>query len=163
VSYWIDNDDMRIHVVNRSLDPVQDVRVWFSILGFPRMKGVDPKYAAVNFAIFLRGIPPCSEVLFERDNFRWTAKPEKYSVPRHPLVASYEGTRGYRKMINDGNVDSFHLSFVDRDGVAWERNYDAGLKLAEGSVSGLYSGERAMVGTLMDYPPVKPLGNCKDG
>ncbi|MFG3274873.1 hypothetical protein [Streptomyces luteogriseus] len=164
VSYWVDNDETGLHVMNRSLDPVQDVQVWFHIGYLPRMRGVALEDTIVTFAVYLRSLPPCSEVRFERKNFRWTAKvDDQAGVPRGPLAATGRGEPGFRKMLNDDALSFAQLRFVDRDGARWERNSFGNLEMTPRLVTSGHRGEREMAGALLDYPPVKPLGDCKDG
>ncbi|MET9870537.1 hypothetical protein ABZZ16_31125 [Streptomyces sp. NPDC006386] len=178
ISYWKDMDNSRLHVMNRSPDPIQDVVVEFRVGVLPRTAPVPPEATRVQFLVALGSLPPCSEVLFERKNFRWTAKhddSELASAPHAPLTADDRDAPGFRKMTNDGLLSFSMVKFIDRDGAEWVRRSGGELESEPGTRAQTATSvpshaawtspeeDLSMRGELLDYPPVKPLETCKDG
>ncbi|MFF5968250.1 hypothetical protein ACFY64_31910 [Streptomyces collinus] len=163
VSYWVDIDGGRLHLANRSLDPVQEVRLWFTAgsLGVWWQSGSS---RPVRFAVYLRSVPPCSEVLFERKDFRSTSSPRIFeATPRPPLRHDAVINDAYKDVSDVLPLYFDQLEFVDRDGVRWRRDRDADLEEAKDWKPLYQGGKPTFIGVLVKYPPVKPLKNCKDG
>jgi hypothetical protein len=168
VSYWVENDETRLHVMNRSLDPIQNVIVYF-------MAGLwDYGVTPVAYAVALRSIPPCSEVLFERQNLRWRQpkKTERLEA-RGPLVDRPEEISEYHKLTKPRTLRLTNLLFADRDGFRWARSESGRLQTQEplydwdvttqDPLPKILVGESAGEGAIREYPLVKSLESCNDG
>ncbi|MFF8932424.1 hypothetical protein ACF1AO_34760 [Streptomyces longwoodensis] len=160
VSYWLDNDESRIHLVNRSLDPIHEVVVTFS---FGVIISNLPPGRPVIFIIPLNSIPPCSELIFERGDLRWAPAKKGSFGPIWPVAALNSGlAKEFKPLESDGYLSFSAVRFADSDGAKWVRNGLGDLE-TEKRPERYYPLAGSMRGAVQDFPPVKPLENCTDG
>ncbi|WP_326757337.1 hypothetical protein OHB35_53210 [Streptomyces phaeochromogenes] len=91
---WVDGS-LRVHLLNRSPDPVTDVHVTFDGYGKSDVKGAH---------MWGFTIPPCTESIYRAEQLRYT-----YTSKGH--------------VVKEGNVrwQVQSLSFTDSDGKMWKR------------------------------------------
>ncbi|MFB7443092.1 hypothetical protein ACFC01_33135 [Streptomyces mirabilis] len=115
VSLWVDQQrdgENRIHVTNRSPDPVSYVSMEF---GYTSVW--DPNKAQTVWNIDLPSLPPCSDTvivqsqLWHRDRGTSADSPWQHVLDAKPRGA---GWKPFRKDVTAG-----HLMFLDRNGEMW--------------------------------------------
>ncbi|MEV7445649.1 hypothetical protein AB0O22_31700 [Streptomyces sp. NPDC091204] len=127
VSYWVDIQEgakPRLHLMNRSLDPISNVQMGFIVL-----LSFEGDQRPISFAVKMPSVPPCSDMVFTLENMRYDEYhsrdhspilgPPLDKLPTDPGWLSFGKTEGEPQTyppINESEVD-----FNDRDGVRWRR------------------------------------------
>ncbi|MEU4464091.1 hypothetical protein AB0G20_10285 [Streptomyces sp. NPDC024017] len=116
VSYWVavQGDKWRVHVMNRSPDPVTNVAAWVVVphaIQDPPTK-IQP-LAEVRYTLAIGDLAPCSEAVYDKKQFK--------------QVASVTGSNGRRWETAFSSevrprVQAAH--FYDRDGKGWNRRHN---------------------------------------
>ncbi|MFD7232089.1 hypothetical protein [Streptomyces sp. NPDC059881] len=169
VSYWITGgvgDGAQIHVMNRSPDPVEHVRIHFTA-GEPSEyeDGRLPGDKDVVFFVVLPSLPPCTETVIDGKSLRYkegatTQKPGT----AEPLRPDRAGPDVYNDLPGGTYLQLRGLNFVDRDGLPWTR-MDGNLTQENrrpdslgGAWTGVVVGEAKVVGE----PKVRAVEACGD-
>ncbi|QKZ20909.1 hypothetical protein [Streptomyces chartreusis] len=159
ISVWSDrtrDGKVRVHLMNRSPDPVTRVFVAFT------MEEMGDMPSSVDFAVKLDSLPPCSDSIIEQKTLRWATdfRPHaKYpwAPPGLPLLEEDEDWAS----LNYGVPRVAGIAFSDRDGIGWVRQ---GGGLSSGGEATLRLGRelRGVVGRLRSEPLVQPAKACGD-
>ncbi|MET9387612.1 hypothetical protein ABZY09_43040 [Streptomyces sp. NPDC002928] len=124
VSYWTEDPiahAMRLHLMNRSPDPVTGVSVGLYVQKGESGDDLDEEPGYGDLYADLPNMPPCSEMLIKSESLRW-------HVP--------DGTTT-RKLPADARVTIQWMGFVDRDSNEWLRQDGELLPFFENPPSGV--------------------------
>ncbi|WP_406305765.1 hypothetical protein OHA61_30650 [Streptomyces sp. NBC_00885] len=102
VTFWTDESgdgSERLHLKNRSLEPVSDVFMAFYVESVLAVESL----FFVDFSISLPALPPCTEVVISKEQLR--------SV----------GPNGRGPVPSDSSLIGLGVKFYDRDGKGWLR------------------------------------------
>ncbi|MCX4993404.1 hypothetical protein [Streptomyces sp. NBC_00568] len=163
VSQWSGNGDSSLHVMNRSLDPVQDVSVGFQVR-IAEDRHHQPPGGLVVFFVKLRSIPPCSEIIFASDARALHWKPAKDMMAMSatlPETWTDDGT--WRKIASMRGAFFRGMRFTDRNGTKWGRERDGQLIAPDYQFAPSAGDQEPAPGRLSRTPPVKPLKTCEGG
>lgn len=160
VSYWITGrvaGDTQIHVMNRSPDPVDHVRIHFTA-GELKEKGV-------VFFVSLPSLPPCTETVIDGKSLRYKeGESADQSGGTGPLRPDHASPDLYNDLPGGTYVQLRGLNFVDRNGLPWTR-IDGKLTQENrrpdslgGAWTGVVVGEAKVVGE----PKVRAVEACGD-
>ncbi|MEU6649483.1 hypothetical protein ABZ904_08550 [Streptomyces sp. NPDC046900] len=169
VSYWVDhapNGDARLHLMNRSADPVADIRVLFNggvhppvnFAGWPLFP--DP----VLFWLELPSLPPCTDSVIEAASLMYSpevrGEESDSGVPPWMGIAEKGEVKGW-KVPYQGDLVVSLFKFVDRNGESWVRSEgkleNRSLSVVEGTFPSDYQGRVA------SEPFVKAAEGCEGG
>lgn len=148
VSYWVDqapNTERRLHLMNRSPDPVANVWIFFH--------SWTPSSIAVQFIVRRDSLPPCSETLIEGSALEYLPAPERWSGKpgrKDPEWVQFEEAPA---------ITPTALYFTDRDGREWRRRFGT---LTLGESSEREHVFRGLDGRITKVPLVKPVIACGD-
>ncbi|WP_369166478.1 hypothetical protein AB5J49_00685 [Streptomyces sp. R28] len=148
VAYWVDEmpNSMtyhpRLHLMNRSPDPLSYVRMDFAVL----TRGENGHAIEVRYLAELPGLGPCSDVSYGIDMLRYGLKGRLAKVSPSSLF-----------------LLDIRLDFTDRNGVMWQRDrfglrsmldpdYQLGLQRR---------GKRTQFGTVQGEPAVRRVTSCE--
>ncbi|MFD7446397.1 hypothetical protein [Streptomyces sp. NPDC059909] len=169
VSYWITGrvaDGAQIHVMNRSPDPVDHVRIHFT--AGERDQYADgrlPGHKDVVFFVVLPSLPPCTETVIDGKSLRYKeGESADQSGSAEPLRPDHAGPDLYNGLPGGTYLQLRGLNFVDRNGVPWTR-MDGKLTQENrrpdslgGAWTGVVVGEAKVVGE----PKVRAVEACGD-
>ncbi|MGW5178688.1 hypothetical protein ACWERY_30725 [Streptomyces sp. NPDC004082] len=152
VSSWIGEDakGLSVHLMNRTPDPIADVRLEFATVGWPDKKGV-------KWEVSVAGIPPCTDMVIDQDQLGY--------VP-HEIHSQFDPQpsrppAGMRKL--DGGLGAWLqtgiVTFVDRDGKSWTRHSG---RLTPGSAPYTASLNEVGAGIVVGPPTFHSAGECSD-
>jgi hypothetical protein len=165
VSHWTGDGESSLHVMNRSLDPVNEVSLAFharTALG----KNQQPPRGMVTFVIKLGSLPPCSTIAFSEKTvgFRWKrADPNELTV-QHPVLPGLPREEGtWRGLKSLRRLEMLSLFFTDRDGAQWSRDKDGRLGDQRDGIGYPVDGPAASPGRIVRAPQIKPLDTCREG
>jgi hypothetical protein len=133
ISYWADSPTggaQRLHVMNRSPDPVGPAWVLFDWIAW---KNVDTPEMSVEYFVYLQSIAPCSELIFAQDVLRYR-NPGKPKIVQPSLARTgRQDPKEWKKLPRSAiaSVEVGEAYFLDRSGVAWRRSRE-GLQATEG-------------------------------
>ncbi|MFD7026450.1 hypothetical protein ACFWAR_00200 [Streptomyces sp. NPDC059917] len=119
VSFWVEeppDGKARVHLMNRSLDPVTYVNLAFVAV----LPGRPVGHQTATFGVFLAGVQPCSELMFSQDDMSYTEAnlPLSYHPPydeNPPRGQTWHDLEARPTLMTT------KVRFTDRDGVLWER------------------------------------------
>ncbi|MEU0924632.1 hypothetical protein [Streptomyces malaysiensis] len=160
VAYWVDaasDGKQRLHVMNRSPDPVSQVYVSF-ILMPAEWKPGDP--GKVGFALALPSVPPCSGLVIDQKSMRYR-NPVNRSL-RSPL-GDGPSDKGWKRIpdIVERSIEMGALLFTDRDGVGWRRTKGELEHARRGDRwSTMMPSDGAHDGAVQGEPPVQAVKSC---
>ncbi|MEJ8655025.1 hypothetical protein [Streptomyces sp. MS1.AVA.4] len=165
VSYWITGGvagDAQIHVMNRSPDPVDHVRIHFTAGEFKEYEdGRLPGNKDVVFFVLLASLPPCTERVIDGKSLQYE---EGESADQSGLRPDHAGPDLYNDLPGGTYVQLRGLNFVDRNGLPWTR-MDGKLTQENrrpdslgGAWTGVVVGEAKVVGE----PKVRAVEACGD-
>lgn len=162
VSQWSGNGDSSFHVMNRSLDPVQDVSVAFQVQ-IAEDRHHQPPSGLVVFNVKLRSLSPCSEIVFASDvrDLHW--KPESQTTTGMPATfpEAWINDGTWREVTSMRGASFRGMRYTDRNGTKWARERDGQLAVAPDYPLGPWTGYKEPApGRLSRTPPVKPLKTC---
>ncbi|MEU1436477.1 hypothetical protein ABZ438_20730 [Streptomyces sp. NPDC005786] len=163
VSQWSGNGDSSFHVMNRSLDPVQDVSVAFQVQ-IAEDRNHQPPSGLVVFFVKLRSLPPCSEIIFATDaqDLHWKPANQAVAMPATlPEMWTDDGT--WRKVTSMRGTFFRGMRYTDRNGTKWGREKDGRLVTPDYEFAPLAGYKEPAPGRLSRTPPVKPLKTCDGG
>ncbi|MFD0123005.1 hypothetical protein [Streptomyces virginiae] len=146
VSYWVDiqqDGTPRLHLMNRSPDPISNIQMTFTLYrdigGTPDRPDFDPDMHIVSFAVYMPGVPPCSDMVLTPNNMRYRDDRSDKEGDKSDKAIEWYYWKGKRNRWNDpfddlpikggwldfGKADHRILvdaaDFNDRDGVRWRR------------------------------------------
>ncbi|MFE5523518.1 hypothetical protein ACFQ9Q_38250 [Streptomyces virginiae] len=152
VSYWMDQQDgvSRVHLTNRSPDPISDVRLHFELA--PNAEGHGQP---VWFNVAMPSVPPCSDTAFTAGDMGFSAEDgeEEQSGFSYPLDRKLQ--KSYEKVSEEVfSIWMLGADFRDRDGVRWRR--DQGLLVRDPKDS---KPEHGVTGYVFEVPP-QQLKSC---
>ncbi|MGW1888002.1 hypothetical protein [Streptomyces sp. NPDC001970] len=169
VSYWITGrvaGDTRIHVMNRSPDPVDHVRIHFTAGELSEYEdGRLPGHKDVMFFVVLPNLPPCTETVIDGKSLQYeegetTEKPGM----SEPLRSDHASPDLYNDLPGGTYLQLRGLNFVDRNGLPWTR-MDGKLTQENrrpdslgGAWTGVVVGEAKVVGE----PKMRAVEACGD-
>lgn len=114
VSIWNDGGlSQRIHLLNRSPDPVADVHLSLNAVWNIR------ESRSVAFNLLLRGLPPCSETVIDTEDLRYS--PGKGFSGNGWDIPTALQLSGLAPIPDSASLRVRGLWFVDRDGESWSR------------------------------------------
>ncbi|MFF3691059.1 hypothetical protein [Streptomyces sp. NPDC002187] len=169
VSYWITGrlaGDTRIHVMNRSPDPVDHVRIHFTAGELEEYEdGRLPTDKDVVFFVLLPSLPPCTETVIDGKSLQYTeGGTADQSGGTGPLRPDHAGPDLYDDLPGGTYLQLRGLNFVDRNGLPWTR-MDGKLTQENrrpdslgGAWTGVVVGEAKVVGE----PKVRAVEACRD-
>ncbi|MFD8391015.1 hypothetical protein ACFV2N_17895 [Streptomyces sp. NPDC059680] len=119
ISIWAENDendDIIIHVLNRSRDAISDTEVRFLVKG-----SVGKEAVRTAFDISAQTMPPCSQLTLTSralwaSTRNYPARVQKYVIDD----MSWYNSHGYGRLAYDSVADITAV-FYDRDGLLWTR------------------------------------------
>ncbi len=155
ISVWADrtpDGKSRIHLMNRSPDPVNQVFVAFA------MEQVGDAPGLVSFAVRLDSLPPCSDSLIEQKTLRWSTKlttREKHAWELPGFLGDGWASQGH---FGVPRIEG--IAFSDRDGIGWLRQHG---RLSSGSRVPLERVRQGVEGRLASEPVVQSVESCGDG
>ncbi|MFE0276687.1 hypothetical protein ACFWZY_32120 [Streptomyces sp. NPDC058992] len=129
---------MRLHVMNRSADPVTGVTLRFIV------READRDFSAVGFEEWLSDMAPCTEVIYEMDSLR------------------SRGEGADWEKVSAGRIVGKHILFTDHDGRDWVREEDDLLigAEAEKAEDDPFGSEIVREGKVVALPIVKRAASC---
>ncbi|MDX3065814.1 MULTISPECIES: hypothetical protein [Streptomyces] len=154
VTYWVDGgmgEPTRLHLMNRSLDPVSGVYLRFraqddsGLLLDLRDEGNSGSNSIVSFFLFMETVSPCTEITIDAESLRYGNKRKKFPRPGQVLLSGHK------------------VRFWDRDGAVWERTTMRlqRLKGAEvDSANWLFEDDRYVPGDIAGTPVRKKAASC---
>ncbi|MEV5047372.1 hypothetical protein AB0N20_22720 [Streptomyces griseoincarnatus] len=154
VTYWVDDDmsqSVRLHLVNRSLDPVSGVRLRFEaqddsgLLLDLRNEGKYQFDYIVSFSLYMETISPCTEIVIDAGSLRYGNKRKEFPRPGGVFLSGHK------------------VRFWDRDGAVWERTTTRLQRLegAEADASKwLREGDMYVPGHIAGTPVRKKAASC---
>ncbi|MGW3422611.1 hypothetical protein [Streptomyces phaeochromogenes] len=149
ISFWVERDE-RIHVVNRSSDPVSAVFVTFDAWSSGRRLSLGPKNMGISRVHFLelyQYVPPCSEIVIAKEEMRFeNRQTSKWEQLPDRRVLFYE----------------MSVQFVDHDGRKWVRSIDKLTQWQRGSDEHSHGNSltEPLRGMLPDVPVAKSIEPC---
>ncbi|MER5966375.1 hypothetical protein [Streptomyces sp. NPDC002057] len=142
ISFWTDlqqDGKSRLHLMNRSPDPISTVQMIFTVLLPP--DGY-PEEDVVLFRAALPSVPPCSDMVFTFENLAYNESPPRpdHYIPVLPGSDSSPLNWPIFKKEWEVEIEEVAVDFTDREGVRWRR--ERGLLTRE-------PGKHVMKGTFM--------------
>lgn len=158
-AYWVDkarDGKQRLHVMNRSPDPVSKVFVSF-VLRPAEWKPGDPGKA--RFSLRWPSMSPCSALVIDQTAMRY----HKLGAAHMPSPMVDTDKEWWKKFPDNVSrtIEVEALLFTDREGVNWRR--------AKGKLEHARRGDRGKVtmvregmrgGGIQGEPPVQPVKSC---
>ncbi|MDX2648522.1 hypothetical protein PV341_34125 [Streptomyces sp. PA03-1a] len=161
VSFWTErpvNGGDRLHLMNRSPDPVTDIRAFF-IATRLRSGGID----AVPFRLWLVTLPPCSDTVIEAKTLRYSGDARSNDSPWEAPYATDEVDAEVKDSQGPWFIEAATFKagiyFLDRDGAAWTRT-PRGLDYGEEPPADVPPD--TPTGKVVGEPLVKPVKSCGD-
>ncbi|MFI5634837.1 hypothetical protein ACIA8E_36920 [Streptomyces sp. NPDC051664] len=169
ISIWTEVDDSgerRLHLANRSVDPVARVEVFLSIYP-PGGRTLD----SVTFPVLMGSLPPCTDSVISAKTLRWDPQASKEEEFTWREVDPSKERWGEQVKGGWGWVTA--MSFSDRDGQEWTRNrgelknapdftaYSAESLLSDVLHAPAEEG-RGPFGRVTSLPEVQALKSCGD-
>ncbi|GGX15989.1 hypothetical protein GCM10010321_32850 [Streptomyces chartreusis] len=156
ISIWSDrtrDGKVRVHLMNRSPDPVTRIFVAFAMLqvwGNPDL---------TSFAVKLDSLPPCSDSIIEQKTLRWATESRPHT--QHPWESPgfLEGEDW--SSLDYGVPHVAGIAFSDRDGIGWVRQ-EGGLSSGREALLQLGRELHGVEGRLTSEPLVQPAKACGD-
>ncbi|AWW41717.1 hypothetical protein DN051_37950 [Streptomyces cadmiisoli] len=165
VSHWNSDRESSLHVMNRSLDPINEVSVAFQART-AQLNGQQPPRGLVLFVIKLGSLPPCSEVVFSEKTvgLRWkVADVNKIDVQHGVRPGIPRGNGTWRPLNALQRLEILGLFFTDKDGAQWVRDEKSHLEAQSDIISYPGEGPANSPGRIVRAPQVKPLDSCGEG
>ncbi|MFJ2007775.1 hypothetical protein [Streptomyces chartreusis] len=147
VAAWVETDragSMRVHLMNRSLDPVSAVALSFWV-SFPD-RLLSSRWVYVLYSQPVVSVGPCTELVFDQGSMEY--------------VSWVDGFRSQKKVPSRGlYADVIRVEFMDRTGVKWVRDRK-GLDRVTGSFGPVDRHGRAL-GLVEGRPTSKEASSCR--
>ncbi|MGW4759525.1 hypothetical protein [Streptomyces chartreusis] len=147
VAAWVETDrvgTMRVHLMNRSLDPVSAVALSFWV-SFPDELS-SSRWVYVLYSQPVVSVGPCTELVFDQASMEY--------------VSWVDGLRSQTKVPSrDLHADVIRVEFMDRTGANWVRDRK-GLDRVRGSLGPVDQHGRA-IGMVEGQPITKAASSCR--
>lgn len=156
ISAWAENDandDIIIHVLNRSRDAISDTEVRFLVKG-----RVGKEAVRTAFDIAAQTMPPCSQLTLTSRALWASTRGDPAKVQRYVIDdMSWYKSHGYGRLAYDSITD-VAAAFYDRDDLLWTR----GEGLTEGGIPDLPGGYTQGIYEGQPKRGSLPSGQCTD-
>ncbi|MER5531908.1 hypothetical protein ABT075_46265 [Streptomyces sp. NPDC002677] len=155
VSAWVDRSNKevsRLHLSNRSPDPVNGVKVRF--LATDSQVG---SFVVIWFNIQLDSLPPCSDTVIKQEDLRFFKVHHYFDYGWLTVPVDWKDKAGAHKFKKAHFFDP-DVTFADRDGVKWSRL--RGNLSRSADVHPKYVAP--WVAEAIKPPSVQPISDCGD-
>jgi hypothetical protein len=157
VSYWVgrgQKGEGRLHVMNRSADPVANLGIAFMVVEGDTSRG------PVAFKVTLPSLPPCSSVTIEGKSLRYTKADSREDRGTYwlPVTEANDFDLNLKDLPDYAAFGQAAIEFQDRDGTYWARQDGRLTKGEFVSIKHTPTGS----GRVLGEPPVQAIESCRD-